>query len=185
MSRGKCDHRRLSANRVRAPAEAPSTKCFPSRSIARAGFDLMPRCRLPSAHATRANRSRDQPIEKRRLPKARAPLPGRTELPAYGRSRLMMNDGIVVSPGSLAEFAQSRSRCLVWFEPENQSGERTRLGCRWTRLASSRLAQDILPTVWNFSVRSAFSARARKTARAARALPISTSEFGLKRIWLQ
>src|SRR6185503_5090800 len=66
--------------------------------------------------------------------------------------------------------------------PKTEVGEHTRLGCRWTRLASSRLAQDILPSVWNFSVPSGFSARARKTARAARALPISISEFGVNQL---
>jgi hypothetical protein len=45
------------------------------------------------------------------------------------------------------------------FNPRTEVGEHTRPGCRWTRLASSRLAPDILPNVWNFSVRSAFSAR--------------------------
>jgi hypothetical protein len=38
----------------------------------------------------------------------------------------------------------------------------TRLGCRWTSLASSRLVQDIFPNISNFSVR---------------ALPIVTSVF--------
>jgi hypothetical protein len=34
--------------------------------------------------------------------------------------------------------------------------------------------------VWNSWVRPRFSARARKTAREARALPIPTSEYGFK-----
>ena len=51
-------------------------------------------------------------------------------------------------------------------------------GCCWTRLASGILRVK-LPERRNFSVRSRFSAGARKTARAARALPYSTSLFGL------
>src|SRR5208337_147356 len=58
-------------------------------------------------------------------------------------------------------------------------GEHTRLGCGWMRLASSLLLRFPGQKIWNHLVRSKFSARARKTARAARALPIMTSVFGL------
>jgi hypothetical protein len=58
--------------------------------------------------------------------------------------------------------------------PKIGLGEHTRLGCCWTRLASSLFARQACLKVRNFSMRSRFSARAR-------ALPISTSVFGLNR----
>ena len=59
----------------------------------------------------------------------------------------------------------------VPFNSKPGLGEHTRLGCCWTRLASGLCARQIFPKVWNFPLRSRFSARARKTAREARALP--------------
>ena len=59
----------------------------------------------------------------------------------------------------------------VPFNSKTGLGEHTRLGCCWTRPASSLCACQISLKVWNFSLRSRFSARARKTARETRALP--------------
>ncbi len=50
-------------------------------------------------------------------------------------------------------------------------GEHTRPGCGWTRLASCLCALQACLKVRNFSMRARFSARARNTARQARALP--------------
>ena len=63
----------------------------------------------------------------------------------------------------------------------NPNWEHARRGRCWTRLASSRLTHDGLVRRPNLSIRSGFSARARKTAPAAGALPDSTTHFGFKR----
>ena len=57
-------------------------------------------------------------------------------------------------------------------------GEHARHGRCRTRLASSLLRVNIRGTVRNRFTRSVFSARTRKTAPEAGALPISTFEFG-------
>ncbi len=57
------------------------------------------------------------------------------------------------------------------FNPKTEMGSAPALGCGWTRLASST-SRETAQNVRSFSVRSRFSAGARKTARAARALPI-------------
>ena len=57
------------------------------------------------------------------------------------------------------------------FNPITGVGEHTRPGCDWMRLEFSLVARDTGKYLPNFSVRSMFSAKARKTAREARALP--------------
>ena len=79
------------------------------------------------------------------------------------------------SPGGWTRH-QARGPSL---NSKTEAGEHTRPGCGWTRLASNTFVHFRCANLWNFLVRPEFSARARKIARAARALPISTSEFGL------
>jgi hypothetical protein len=57
--------------------------------------------------------------------------------------------------------------------PENGVGSTPALGCGWTRLESNAFTHDRPVNLRNFPSRLKFSARARKTAREARALPIS------------
>ena len=64
------------------------------------------------------------------------------------------------------------------FDLKTEVGEHTRLGCGWTRLASSACACDSSLNPPDFWVRPRFSARARKTVRVARVLPILTPVFG-------
>jgi hypothetical protein len=71
-------------------------------------------------------------------------------------------------------------RTLWQLNQETGAGEHTRLGCRWTRLASSRFTPHVLQDLRNCLMRSRFPARTRKIARGARAFPISTPVFGLK-----
>ena len=56
------------------------------------------------------------------------------------------------------------------FNPNSEVGEHARPGRYWTRLASSLLARNTVPNLWNISVRPVFSAKARKTAPGAGAL---------------
>jgi len=108
------------------------------------------------------------------------PMKGKPSPPHEPRSADLRVCGFTEPPGSVSPTVQGcKARSLRGnLTPKTGVGEHARPGRRWIRPRIQPWGVRMVRETWNCSVRSRFSARARKTAPGAGALPMAIPLFG-------